>query len=62
MTTNFDRSNVMWRSINGKVPLPIDPKPIITIGPSKRASTAESFISDYSNINSAYWTIKRPAA
>src|SRR5262249_51815900 len=37
MTTNFARSKAMWRSISGKVPLPIEPKPIITIGPSKRA-------------------------
>jgi hypothetical protein len=26
------------------VPLPIEPKPIMTIGPSKRASNNESFI------------------
>src|SRR5262249_45856694 len=36
ITTNFERSNAMWRSISGSVPLPIEPKPIITIGPSKR--------------------------
>ena len=37
MTTNFERSKAICRSISGKVPLPIEPKPIITIGPSKRA-------------------------
>src|SRR6266852_6003221 len=37
MTTNFARSKAICRSISGKVPLPIEPKPIITIGPSKRA-------------------------
>src|SRR5262245_60480747 len=37
MTTNFARSNAMCRSMSGKVPLPMEPKPIITIGPSKRA-------------------------
>src|SRR5919201_4560421 len=37
MTTNFARSKAMCRSISGKVPLPMEPKPIITIGPSKRA-------------------------
>ena len=43
MTTNFDRSKAMWRSISGRVPLPIEPKPIMTMGPSKLASRA-SFV------------------
>ena len=30
-------SKSKWRSISGRVPLPIEPKPIITIGPSMRA-------------------------
>src|SRR5215469_6870180 len=38
MTTNFSWSNARCRSISGRVPLPIEPKPIITIGPSNRAS------------------------
>src|SRR5712691_7438051 len=37
MTTNFERSNAICRSMSGSVPLPIDPNPTITIGPSKRA-------------------------
>src|SRR5262249_4412906 len=37
MTTNFARSKAMCRSIKGSVPLPIEPKPSMTIGPSKRA-------------------------
>src|SRR5262245_49822282 len=41
ITTNFERSKAMWRSISGKVPLPIEPKPIITIGPSKRACSGQ---------------------
>ena len=41
MTTNFERSKAMWRSISGKVPLPIEPKPIITIGPSNRACSGQ---------------------
>src|SRR6516225_1473704 len=44
MTTNFAWSNARWRSISGRVPLPIEPKPSITIGPSKRASTSDFFI------------------
>ena len=32
----------MCRSISGSVPLPIEPKPIITIGPSKRACTGQA--------------------
>ena len=28
-----DLSNLKWRSMSGSVPRPIDPKPIITIGP-----------------------------
>jgi hypothetical protein len=41
MTTNFERSKAMCRSICGKVPLPIEPKPIITIGPTKRACSGQ---------------------
>src|SRR6516165_11696520 len=37
MTTNFEWSKAMCRSISGKVPLTMEPNPIITIGPSKRA-------------------------
>ena len=37
ITTNFERSNAMCRSSSGRVPRPIEPKPIMTIGPSKRA-------------------------
>ena len=44
MTTNFERSKAMWRSISGKVPLPIEPKPIITIGPSKRACSGQFLV------------------
>ena len=33
ITTNFDRSKPICRSIRGRVPRPIEPKPIITIGP-----------------------------
>src|SRR5215470_9863571 len=49
MTTNFSWSNARWRSSNGRVPLPIEPKPIITMGPSKRASNAESVICSIQN-------------
>src|SRR6185369_12498174 len=41
ITTNFERSKAMWRSMSGKVPLPIEPKPIITIGPSNRACSGQ---------------------
>src|SRR5262245_48051795 len=41
MTTNFGRSKATCRSISGKVPLPIEPKPIITIGPTKRACSGQ---------------------
>ena len=41
ITTNFERSKAMCRSISGRVPLPIEPKPIITIGPSKRACSGQ---------------------
>src|SRR5271166_3042535 len=44
MITNFDRSNPIWRSINGKVPRPIDPKPTITIGPSNRACSGQDSV------------------
>src|SRR5215813_5139747 len=37
MTTNFERSKPMCRSMSGSVPRPIEPKPIITMGPSKVA-------------------------
>ena len=43
MTTNFERSKPKWRSISGSVPLPIEPKPIITIGPAKRACSGHGF-------------------
>src|SRR5262249_55327177 len=46
MTTNFARSKAMCRSISGKVPLPIEPKPIITIGPSKRACSGPPLVED----------------
>src|SRR4051794_39383376 len=39
MTTKPDLSNVKWRSIKGSVPFPIEPKPIMTMGPSIRACT-----------------------
>jgi hypothetical protein len=35
ITTNFERSKPMWRSSSGSTPRPIEPKPIITIGPAK---------------------------
>src|SRR5688572_17560333 len=44
MTTNLERSNWMWRSSSGSAPLPIEPKPIITMGPSKRAWIGKSVI------------------
>src|ERR1700689_126702 len=44
MTTNFARSKPMWRSINGSVPLPIEPKPSITIEPSKRACSGQAVV------------------
>src|SRR5262249_14508835 len=44
ITTNFDRSKAMCRSISGKVPLPIEPNPIITIGPSKRACSGQLLV------------------
>ena len=36
------RSKSKWRSISGSVPLPIEPKPIITIGPSMRPCRGQS--------------------
>ena len=36
MTTKRLLSNSKWRSISGSVPWPIEPKPIITIGPLMR--------------------------
>src|SRR5262245_38533014 len=39
MTTKRFLSYAKWRSIRGRVPLPIEPKPIITIGLSIRACT-----------------------
>ena len=33
ITVMRDLSNLKWRSISGKVPRPIEPKPIITTGP-----------------------------
>jgi hypothetical protein len=44
MTTNRLRSNSKWRSISGRVPLPIDPNPIITIGPVIRPWTGHVVI------------------
>src|ERR1700720_531804 len=44
MTTNFDRSKPIWRSMRGRVPRPIEPKPIITIGPSNRACTGQHWV------------------
>src|SRR5215469_2104268 len=41
ITTIFDGSWAIWRSMSGSVPLPIEPNPIITIGPSKRACTGQ---------------------
>src|SRR5262245_5091613 len=46
MTTNFARSKAMCRSSSGRVPLPIEPKPIITSGPSKRASRSVALFID----------------
>jgi hypothetical protein len=33
MTISRFRSYLKWRSISGSVPRPMEPKPIITIGP-----------------------------
>jgi hypothetical protein len=37
IATNFEGSNSMWRSSSGRMPRPIDPNPISTIGPSNFA-------------------------
>jgi hypothetical protein len=37
ITMNLERSKPIWRSSNGSTPRPIEPKPIITIGPAKVA-------------------------
>src|ERR1700677_2455116 len=44
ITTNLLRSKPIWRSISGKVPRPMEPKPIIMIGPSKRAWTGQAVV------------------
>src|SRR5258705_1653576 len=46
MTTNFERSKAMCRSMSGRVPLPIEPKPIITIGPSNRAWSGQLSVTE----------------
>ena len=40
MTVTFERSRSMWRRISGKTPLPIEPKPTTTSGPSSSAKVA----------------------
>ena len=37
MTVIFALSQAMWRRISGRVPLPIEPKPIMTMGPLQLA-------------------------
>ena len=37
MTTNFERSKPRWRSSSGSTPRPMEPKPIMTIGPANSA-------------------------
>jgi hypothetical protein len=46
MTTRRSLSKVKWRSISGRVPLPIEPKPIITIGPVIRPWTGQAGIAE----------------
>ena len=38
-------SHLMWRRISGRVPLPIEPKPIITMGPFQAACMGQFVIS-----------------
>ena len=44
ITTSRLLSNSKCRSISGSVPLPIEPKPIITIGPLMRPWTGQVVI------------------
>ena len=46
MTTKRLLSNSKCRSISGSVPLPIEPKPIITIGPLMRPWTGQAGIAE----------------
>ena len=43
MTTKRALSKVKCRSISGSVPRPIEPKPIMTMGPLMRPWTDEAF-------------------
>src|SRR5262245_31779792 len=40
MTVQRSWSNSMWRSSNGSTPRPIEPRPMMTIGPLTRPSTS----------------------